>query len=64
MPDDRPAVLSWLVMHAACLHNLYAVGSDGQAPWDRIAGKRSEMAAAKLGEKVTSITKGPRNEKR
>lgn len=61
LPDEHPAH-TWMIRHAACLHNRYDIGVDGRTPWERVAGKRNGAAVAEFGEKVMFLTRRPNKE--
>lgn len=44
------------------VHDIYQVGNDGRARWERVADKRSERPLEEFGEKVMPMAKGPRSE--
>jgi hypothetical protein len=51
VPEDH-AIIPWMFDYAAVLLNRYEVGRDGRTSYERLKGKRSDMAGIEFGEGV------------
>lgn len=56
-------ILTWMVRHAAALHNRYSVGVEWRTPRERVARKMSAHFVAEFRERVMFLTKGLGKEK-